>query len=81
MRETTFPYFIKVPKTTNSVMKITISLHGGISKSIFLDHFSLFTITFRPKIVFLDTDSILRVNTMNESKSDSILVEIQGVSH
>ena len=26
----------------------------------------LFTIIFRPKIVFLDTDSILRVNTMYE---------------
>ena len=27
----------------------------------------LFTIIFRPKMVFLDTDSILRVNTMYES--------------
>ena len=27
----------------------------------------LFTIIFRPKIVFLDTDSILRVKTMHES--------------
>ena len=27
----------------------------------------LFTIIFRPKIVFLDTDSILRVKTMYES--------------
>ena len=27
----------------------------------------LFTIIFRPKIVLLDTDSILRVKTMNES--------------
>ena len=63
MRETTFPYFIKVPKITNSVIKITMFLHGGISKYFFLDHF---TINFRPKIVFLDTDSILRVNMMYE---------------
>ena len=35
-----FPYFIKEPKITNLVMKITIFLHGGISKYIFLDHFS-----------------------------------------
>ena len=27
MRETTFPYFTKVPKITNSVIKITIFLH------------------------------------------------------
>ena len=32
MRETTFPYFIKGPKITNSVIKITIFPHGGISK-------------------------------------------------
>jgi hypothetical protein len=30
--ETTFPYFIKAPIITNSVMKITIFPHGGISK-------------------------------------------------
>ena len=30
--EITFSYFIKVPKITNSVIKITIFLHGGISK-------------------------------------------------
>ena len=30
--ETIFPYFIKVSKITNSVIKITIFLHGGISK-------------------------------------------------
>ena len=33
-------YLIKVPKITNSVIKITIFPHGGISKWIFLDHFS-----------------------------------------
>ena len=32
MQETTFPHFIKVPKITNSVVKITIFPHGGISK-------------------------------------------------
>ena len=32
MRETTFPYFIKGPKITNSVIKITIFPYGGISK-------------------------------------------------
>ena len=32
MRETIFPYFIKVPKITNSVIKITIFQHGRISK-------------------------------------------------
>ena len=35
MRETIFPYFIKVSKITNSVIKITIFLHGGISKYFF----------------------------------------------
>ena len=40
MRETTFPYFIKVPKITNSVKKIIIFPHEGISKIFFLDHFS-----------------------------------------
>ena len=35
-----FPSFIKVPKITNSLIKLTIFLHGGISKIIFLDHFS-----------------------------------------
>ena len=33
-------HFIKVPKITNSVTKITIFQHGGISKYFFLDHFS-----------------------------------------
>ena len=37
-RETTFPYFIKVPKITNSVIKGTIFPHG-ISKYIFLVRF------------------------------------------
>ena len=59
MRETTFPYFIKVPKITNSIIKITIFPHGGISKYFFLDHFS-------PSFLG-DTDSILRVKTMYES--------------
>ena len=40
MRETTFPYFKKVPKITNSVTKITIFQLGGISKYFFLDHFT-----------------------------------------
>ena len=40
MRETIFPYFIIVPKITNSVIKIKIFPHGGISKYFFLDHFS-----------------------------------------
>ena len=40
MREITFPYFMKVPKITNSVTKITIFQLGGISKYFFLDNFS-----------------------------------------
>ena len=66
MWETTFPYFIKVPKITNSVIKITTYLPAWRDFKI---NFSipLFTIIFRPKIVFLDTDSILRVKTMYES--------------
>jgi hypothetical protein len=32
MRETTFPFSIKVPQITNSLIKITIFPHGGISK-------------------------------------------------
>ena len=30
--KTIFPYFIKVTKITNSVIKVTIFPHGGISK-------------------------------------------------
>ena len=59
-----FLYFIKVPKITNSVIKITIFPYGGISNKEFRP---LFTIIFRPKIVFLVTDSILRVKPMYES--------------
>ena len=33
----------------------------------------LFTIIFRPKIVFLDTDSILRVKTMYKSVKEDVL--------
>ena len=43
----------------------TFMKYGGISRSIFSR--PLFTIIFRPKIVFLDTDSILRVKTMYKS--------------
>ena len=32
-----------------------------------------FTIIFRPKIVFLDTDSILRIKTMYESVKKDVL--------
>ena len=56
-QETIFLHFIKGPKITNSVIKITIFPHGGISKYFFS----------RPKMVFLDTDSILRVKPMYES--------------
>ena len=50
------------------------SLHAGIfiTEVVILGTFmkslaSLFTIVFRPKMVFLDTDSILRVKPMYES--------------
>ena len=49
-----FP-FIKVSKIKNSVIKITIFPHGGISKY------------FRPKMVSLDTDSIFRIKLMYKS--------------
>ena len=62
MWETTFPYFIKVPKITNSVIKITILRDFKINFSR-----PLFTIIFRPKMVLLNTDSILRVKMMYES--------------
>jgi hypothetical protein len=32
MLETTFPYFIKGPEITNSVIKVTIFPHGEISE-------------------------------------------------
>ena len=57
-----FPSFIKVPKITNSVIKS--SCMEGFQKKKCIP---LFTIIFRPKIVFLDTDSILRVKPMYES--------------
>jgi hypothetical protein len=70
MQATTFPYFIKVPKILNSVIKITVFLHGGILKQIFLDHFSQSFLGQKlelSKMVFLGTDSILRVKPMHES--------------
>ena len=56
MRETTFPYFIKVPKFSNKNNYLPAWRDFEINFSR-----PLFTIIFRPKIVFLDTDSILRV--------------------
>ena len=35
-----FPLLRKIPKITNLVTKLTIFLRGGISKQIFLHHFS-----------------------------------------
>ena len=70
MQETIFPYFIKGPKITNSLIKITIFPHGaGLAWRYFKINFSrpLFTIIFRLKMVFLNTDSILRLKTMYES--------------
>ena len=66
MRETTFFYFIKVPKITNSVMKITTYLPAWRDFKINYSRL-FFTIIFGPNMVFLDTDSILRVKTMYES--------------
>ena len=66
MRETTFPYFTKVPKITNSVIKMTTYLPAWRDFKIFVSRL-LFTIIFRPKMAFLDTDSILRVKRMYES--------------
>ena len=64
MLETTFPYFIKVPKITNSVIKVNLPEWRDF-KIIFSK--PLFSIIFRPKMVFLGTDSILRVEPMYES--------------
>ena len=46
--------------------------HGGISKRFFPR--PLFTIIIRPKMVFLDTDSILRVKTVYESVKEDVLL-------
>ena len=35
-----YPYFIKMPQITNSIIKVIIFPHGEISKYFFLDHFS-----------------------------------------
>ena len=68
MQETIFPYFIKA--------KIFFQNHKFSNKNNYLPawrdfkvNFSrpLFTIIFRPKMVFLDTDSILKVKLMYES--------------
>ena len=63
MWETIFPDFIRVPKITNSVIKITIVPLRGISKYFFLGQ----------KWYFLDTDSILRVKPMY----DVLCVKVQ----
>ena len=72
MREHIFPYFIKVPKILNSVIKIT-RMEG------FQNKFSrpIFTIIFRPKMIFLVTDSILRVKTMVVSQPYSVLTRLK----
>ena len=44
---------------------------GGILKIFFLDHFSQ---SFRPKIVILDTDTILRVKRMVEYQPYCVLI-------
>ena len=54
-------YFMKVHKITYSVIKITIFLHGGISKLFFLDHFS-------PS--FLDQNGIFGYRFHFEGKTD-----------
>ena len=60
--ETTFPYFIKVPKFSNKNNYLSAWRDFKIIFSR-----PLFTIIFRPKMVFFDTDSILRVKPMYES--------------
>ena len=57
----TFPYFMKVPKIT--VINYLLTWRD------FKMNFSrpLFTIIFRPIMIFLDTNSILRVKSMYES--------------
>ena len=69
MRETTFPYFIKVPKIINSVIKITIFQRDF--KIVFSR--PLFIIIFRLKMVFLVTDSILREKAMFGSVKEDVL--------
>ena len=73
------PYFVTHPQIINWFMfwfffkkkKIMIKKYGKVVPAWrnFKKIFSrpLFTIIFRPKIVFLDTDSILRVKMMYES--------------
>ena len=65
MMETTFPYFIKVPQIT----KFSNKNNCLPAWKDFKINFSrpLFTIIFRQKMVFLNTDSILRVKPMYES--------------
>ena len=75
---TEFVLLIKTPPfyEVNSFNRKWLA-HGGISKIFFLlftnifstfhKHFFTFHKHFRPKIVFLDTDSILRVKTMYDS--------------
>ena len=64
MPDAAFPYFIKVPKITNSLTKMTNFLHGGKSEIFFLpyvlDLIDLSEQTFCP-------DSKLRVKLMYES--------------
>ena len=62
MGETTFPYFIKVPEITNSLKKKKNSRMEEFQNIFFQSTFH-----FRPEMVFLDTDSILRVKPMYES--------------
>ena len=75
MQETTFPYFIKVPKITNSVIRLNNYLPAWRDFKI---NFSrpFFTIIFRPKMVFLVTDSILRVKPMYESVKKDVIILI-----
>ena len=60
-----FPLLHKSAQNHKFSDKITIFPHGGIQNIFILDHFS--PSILGQKIVFLDTDSILRVKIMYES--------------
>ena len=59
-----FQKFKKCKNISGYALRKSSLLHGGISKTFFRP---LFTIILRPKIVILDSDSVLRVKTMYES--------------